>query len=100
MVYRSGAREHIHLLRPVESLVQYFFEKAVCICNFTYGTVTCTSRMNSDIIERTEMTPNTSDLLLENFVIESGLELSLSCAGGSNVHGGLSTTQDYVVFHR
>ena len=43
------------------------------------------------------MAPHAADLVLEDLVVEAGLELALASAGGSDVHGGLATAEDDVV---
>ena len=45
----------------------------------------------------TEMATDTADLLLEDLVVEPGLELTLSRGGGGDVHGGLAAAEDDVV---
>ena len=40
------------------------------------------------------MSTDTADLLLEDLVVETRLELSLACRGGGDVHGGLSSSED------
>lgn len=44
------------------------------------------------------MTTHTTDLLLEDLVVETRLELSLSRRGGGDIHGGLTTSKDDKVF--
>lgn len=46
------------------------------------------------------MTTNTADLLLEYLVVESCLEFTLPRRGGRDIHGGLTTTEDDIVFFR
>ena len=64
-------------------------------------TTTAISRalgMNSNVVERTKVSPDTPYLFLEYFVVEAGFEFSLSCTGCRNVHGCLPTTKDDIVF--
>jgi hypothetical protein len=56
-----------------------------------------TKRRDSDVVERTEVTSDTANLLFEDLVVETGFELSLTGAGGGDVHGGLTTSDDNVV---
>lgn len=44
--------------------------------------------------QRTEVTTHTADLLLKDLVVEPRLELTLTGGGGSDVHSGLTTTED------
>lgn len=46
------------------------------------------------------MTTDSTDLLLENLVIETSFEFTLSRVGGSDVHSGLSTAEDDKVLVR
>ena len=63
----------------------------------TTGAVALASGVDSDVVERTEVTTHTANLLLEDLVVEAGLELTLAGRGGGDVHGGLTTTEDNVV---
>ena len=53
--------------------------------------------VDSDVVQRAEVTPDTPDLLHEDLVVEPCLELSLSGTGCGDVHGGLATTQNHEV---
>lgn len=44
--------------------------------------------------KRSEVATDTANLLLEDFVVEAGLELSLAGRGPGNVHGCLTTAED------
>ena len=46
------------------------------------------------------MSTDTADLLLENLVVETRLELSLACRGGGDIHGGLSSSEDNEILLR
>ena len=59
--------------------------------------VSSTLGVNGHVVQRTEMAPDTANLLLENLVVEPRLEFTLSCACGGNIHGRLSTAEDNVV---
>lgn len=50
--------------------------------------------VGGDGVEGTEVASHTADLVLEDLVVESGLELSLAGRGSGDVHGGLTTTED------
>jgi hypothetical protein len=54
--------------------------------------------MYGDVVEGTEVTTDTANLLHEDLVVEARFELSLAGRGGSNVHGSLSSSKDNVVF--
>ncbi len=43
------------------------------------------------------MAPDAADLVLEDLVVEAGLELALPRGGGGDVHGSLATAEDGVV---
>jgi hypothetical protein len=47
-----------------------------------------------------QMTLDTTDLLLEYTMPESSLELSRSCRGGSNAHGILTSSDDDLMWGR
>lgn len=59
--------------------------------------VHCSERADGDVVERTEVTSDTANLLLEDLVVETGFELSLAGRGGGDVHGCLTTAEDDVV---
>jgi hypothetical protein len=63
----------------------------------TTGAVALSSGVDGDVVERAEVTTHTADLLLEDLVVEAGLELTLAGGCGGDVHGGLTTTEDNVV---
>jgi hypothetical protein len=54
--------------------------------------------MYGDVVEGTEVTTDTANLLHEDLVVEARFELSLAGRGGGDVHGGLSSSKDNVVF--
>lgn len=54
-------------------------------------------RIHSHIVQRAEVASYAPDLLLENLVVESRLELSLSCRSSRDIHGCLATAEDHVV---
>lgn len=58
--------------------------------------VCCALGVNTDGVEGTEVTPDTTDFVLENLVVETSLEFTLASGGGSDIHGGLTTSQDHV----
>ena len=53
--------------------------------------------VNCDVVERTEVASDTANLLAEDLVVETSFELSLTGAGRGDIHGCLSTTENYVV---
>ncbi len=50
-----------------------------------------------DGVERTEVTLDTANLVLEDLVVETGLEFTLAGGGCSDIHSGLATSQNNVV---
>ena len=71
-----------------------------CITVLSSTAVHCAGGTDGDVVERTEMASDTANLLLEDLVVEAGLELSLSCRSCRHVHGGLTTSEDDIVFDR
>lgn len=63
----------------------------------TTGAVHVSERADGDVVERTEVTSDTANLLLKDLVVETGFELSLTGRGGCDIHGGLTTTENDVV---
>lgn len=57
-------------------------------------------RADCNVVERTEVTSDAANLLLEDFVVEASLELSLTGRGGCDIHGCLTTTENDVVLDR
>lgn len=55
--------------------------------------------VDSDIVEGTEMAPDSSNLLHKKLVVEPRFELSLSRAGCGDVHGCLTSSKDHKVLH-
>ena len=51
----------------------------------------------SKTYQGSEVAPHAADLVLEDLVVEAGLELALASAGGGDVHGGLATAENDVV---
>lgn len=64
---------------------------------FSARGISCTSWVDMDVIERSEVAPDTTDLVLEDLVVETSLEFTL--AGGSccDIHRSLTTSQDHIV---
>lgn len=54
-------------------------------------------RVHGDGVERTEVAADTADLVLEDLVVEAGLEFTLARGGRGDLHGGLTTAEDDVV---
>lgn len=59
---------------------------------FSAACVALSGGVGGDGVERTEVAADTTDLVLENFVIESGFEFTLASGGSGDIHGGLATT--------
>lgn len=51
-------------------------------------------RVGGDGVEGTKVTTDTANLVLEDLVVEAGLELALASGGGGDIHGSLTTTED------
>jgi hypothetical protein len=51
-------------------------------------------RVGGNSVEGTEVTSDTADLVLENLVVETSLELTLTGRGSGDIHSGLTTTKD------
>lgn len=62
--------------------------------------VALTVGVGGDGVEGTEVATHTADLVLEDLVVEAGLELTLTGRGTGDVHGGLTTTEDHEVLLR
>ena len=56
--------------------------------------------VHGDVVERTEVTTYTANLLGKDLVVETRFELTLAGRGGCNIHGGLTSAKDNVVFYR
>jgi hypothetical protein len=55
--------------------------------------------MYGNVVEGTEVTTDTANLLHEDLVVEARFEFSLASRSGGDVHGSLSSTKDNVVFY-
>lgn len=53
--------------------------------------------IGGDGVEGTEVASDTADLVLEDLVVETGLEFTLSGGSSGDIHGGLTTTENNVV---
>lgn len=62
----------------------------------TAGAVALARGVDGDVVEGTEVAAHATDLLLEDLVVEAGLEFTLASGGGGDVHGGLATAEDNV----
>ena len=101
---RSGSRVGAgRLLHPVRAfpldLVHEVKVPLVEVVNadvavFSAACVALAGGVGGDGVERAEVATDTADLVLENLVVESGLELALAGGGRGDVHGGLATTED------
>lgn len=56
--------------------------------------VTLAGRVGSDCVEGAEVTTNTANLVFEDLVVKSSLELTLAGSGCGNIHGSLTTSED------
>lgn len=56
--------------------------------------------VGGDCVEGTEVATDTADLVLEDLVVEAGLEFTLARGRGGDIHGGLATTQNHKVLLR
>jgi hypothetical protein len=56
-------------------------------------------RVHGDVVEGSEVATDATNLLGEDLVVETGLEFTLAGRGGCDIHGGLATTEDNVVFY-
>lgn len=50
--------------------------------------------IGGDGVERAKVATDAANLVLEDFVVEAGLELALASGGCGDVHGGLATAED------
>jgi hypothetical protein len=58
------------------------------------GCVTLAGGVYGDVVERSEVTSHSANLLFEDLVVESGFEFTLAGRCGGDIHGGLTTTED------
>lgn len=87
----------LHLVLEVEvGLVEVVHAHVTVL---TSGAVRCALGVHSDVVEGTEVTTYTADLLGEDLVVETRFEFTLASRGGCDVHGGLSSAEDDVVFY-
>lgn len=56
-------------------------------------------RVDRDVVEGTEVTPDTANLLAEDLVVETSFEFSLAGAGRGDIHSCLTTAEDNVVLN-
>lgn len=49
-------------------------------------------RVNCYGVKRSEMAPNSTNLVFEDLVVETGFEFALTCGGGCYIHGCLATS--------
>jgi len=85
----------LDLIHKVEvSLVEVMYTNVTILST---AAVSSSLWMDGNVVKRAEVAPHTANLLAEDLVVEPGFELSLSCAGGRDVHGGLTTSEDNIV---
>jgi hypothetical protein len=96
-------RKRTHLLHSVDSFpFDLVVEVEVALVEVVNSHVSVLSaagvalarRVGGDSVEGTEVTSHTADLVLENLVVETGLELTLTGGGSCDIHGCLTTTED------
>jgi len=54
--------------------------------------------MDRNSVQWTEVSPHSANFILKDLVVESRLELALSCTGGGDIHSGLTTAEDDKIF--
>lgn len=64
---------------------------------FSPGGVGSALGVDADGVKGSEVTTHTTDLILEDLVVETGFEFTLASGGGGDIHGSLTTTQNHVV---
>jgi hypothetical protein len=85
----------LHLVQEVEvRLVEVVYAH---VSVFSSAAVASALWVDGDVVEGTEMTTHTADFLHENLVVEPGLELSLPSRCCRDVHGSLTSAQNYVL---
>lgn len=60
----------------------------------TTAGVALAGRVSGDRVEGTEVTAHTTNFALEDLVVETRLEFTLTRGGGGDIHGGLTTTEN------
>lgn len=99
----SSRRVSCRLLHPVDSFSLYLVQKVevtlveVVNTDVTVLSAACVALavgVDGDGVEGTEMTSDTADLVLEDLVVETGFEFTLSGRSSGDIHGGLTTTKD------
>ncbi|KAH3679980.1 hypothetical protein WICPIJ_008456, partial [Wickerhamomyces pijperi] len=78
----------------LEIKVRFFKLVDTDITIFTPRGVTCALWMNSDVIQRTEMTLHSTNLITKHLVVESSFKLTLSHGRSGDVSGFLTTTKN------
>lgn len=96
-------RKRTHLLHSVDSFpLNLVVEVEVALVEVVNSDVSILSaagvalacRVGSDSVQRTEVTSHTTNFVLEDFVIEPSLKLTLTGRSSGNIHSGLTTTED------
>lgn len=96
-------RKRTHLLHSVDSFpLNLVVEVEVALVEVVNSHVSVLSAagvalacgIGSDSVQRTEVTSHTTNLVLEDLVIETSLELTLTGRSSGNIHSGLTTTED------
>ncbi len=93
---RSPLSLSLHLVQKVEIALVKLVHSNVAV--LAPAGVALARRIRRYRVQRTEVTAHTADLVLEDLVVESGLELSLPSRRGGDVHGGLATSENDEIF--
>ena len=65
---------------------------------FSTAGVALTSRIGGNGVERTKVASHAADFVLKDLVVETGFEFTLTGGRAGDVHGGLTTAENYKVF--
>lgn len=79
----------VGLVEVVDTNVSILSTTAVAGSLWVYG----------DVVQRSKVTTHTTNLLHKDLVVEAGFEFTLSRGCGCDVHGGLTSTENNVVFY-
>jgi hypothetical protein len=105
--YEPHIHNHLVLRRAILSLALHLVQKVeVALVEMMDADITVLSaagvalagRVGGDGVEGTEVTADTTNFVLEDLVVEAGLELSLASRSSSDVHGGLTATENNEIF--
>ncbi len=82
----------LHLVQEIKVALVEVVDTNVTV--LTTRAVALAGGVGGDGVEGTEVTTDTANLVLEDLVVETGLELTLAGRGTGDIHGGLTTTED------